>query len=212
MRRVTVVAVSLILAIGALTVFRAEALPPVIDLATTSADLTVFGDDRLDLSANALASADINGDTIDDLIIGARTADPAGRTSAGETYVIYGGPSLPAIIDLNSTSADLTVIGEDQSDLFGSGVAAGDINGDTIDDLIVGATYADGPGTASCTLGGTGDRCLAGETYVIYGSPALPATIDLAATSADVTVFGEVAGDFLGGVAPVTSMGTPSTT
>ena len=211
MRRVTVVAVSLILAIGALTVFRAEALPPVIDLDTTSADLTVFGAD-IDDGLGRATTGDINGDTIDDLIIGARTADPAGRTSAGETYVIYGGPSLPAIIDLNSTSADLTVIGEDQSDLFGSGVAAGDINGDTIDDLIVGATYADGPGTASCTLGGTGDRCLAGETYVIYGSPALPATIDLAATSADVTVFGEVAGDFLGGVAPVTSMGTPSTT
>ncbi len=49
-------------------------------------------------------------DRDDDLIIGARLADPAGSGSAGETYVIYGGASLPATIDLNSTSADLTTV------------------------------------------------------------------------------------------------------
>ena len=35
-------------------------------------------------------AGDINGDGIDDLIIGANGADPGGNTNAGEAYVVFG--------------------------------------------------------------------------------------------------------------------------
>ena len=138
----------------------ARALPPVIDLNSQSAGLTIYGDDAGDASGAAVAAGDINGDGRDDLIIGAYSADPAGGANAGETYVIYGGGSLPATIDLNSQCVGLTVYGDDADDRSGWAVAAGDINGDGRDDLIIGARYADPAGGAD-----------AGETYVIYGEP-----------------------------------------
>ena len=72
------------------TSVQADPLPPTIDLNSTAADLTVYGDDAGDYSGHALAAGDINGDGTDDLIIGALRADPA-----GETYVIYGAASQP---------------------------------------------------------------------------------------------------------------------
>jgi hypothetical protein len=163
------------------------AVPDTIDLNSTSADLTVYGDDADDASGFSLATGDINGDGIDDLIIGAPYADPAGGTDAGETYVVYGDAGLPSTINLNSTAAHLTVYGDDSADKSGLTVAAGDINGDGIDDLIIGAPYAD-----------QGGRTSVGETCVIYGGPSLPDTIDLNSTSADLTVYGDYTGDLSG--------------
>ena len=162
-------------------IYGGASLPATIDLNSTSADLTVSGDDPSDQSGIAVAAGDINGDTTDDLIIGAHRAAPL---SAGATYVIYGSGSLPASIDLNSTSADLTVFGDDATGHSGGAVGTGDINGDTTDDLIIGAFDADPPGGSD-----------AGATHVIYGSGSLPATIDLATVSADLTVLGDDAGD-----------------
>ena len=44
-----------------------------------------------DLAGGSVSSAgDINGDSIDDLIIGAPLADPDGKRDAGQAYVIFG--------------------------------------------------------------------------------------------------------------------------
>ena len=171
-------------------IYGGPGLPATIDLSSTSADLTVLGDDFFDESGEIVAAGDINGDGTDDLIIGASQATPAAGFWAGESYVIYGGASLPAIIDLSSTSPDLIVYGEDRGDRSGQ-VAAADIDGDTTDDLIIGAFNADGPGAGTCSDGGTGSRCSAGQTYVIYGGAGLPATIDLSSTSADLAILGD---------------------
>lgn len=178
-------------------IFGAASLPATIDLATTAADLTVLGDDGGDSLGHGVVAGDVNGDTTDDLIIGAFKADPPGGTDAGKTYVVYGGPGLSATIDLSSTIPDVTILGDDAGDEDGLFVAAADTNGDTTDDLIIGARFGDGSGSGSCADGGIGDRCEAGETYVIFGGPSLPATIDLnnPSTGADLTVFGDDAGD-----------------
>jgi CSLREA domain-containing protein len=173
-------------------IYGGPSLPSVIDLDSTPADLTVYGDDAGDFSGIAVAAGDINGDTTNDVIIGALGPNPHGSEYAGGTYVIYGDPDLPSAIDLNSTSADLTVYGNDEMDMSGCALAVGDVNGDGTDDLIIGAQFGDGSGTGtSCGAGQVGDRCDAGETYVIYGGGSLPSTIDLSTTSADLTVYGD---------------------
>ncbi|MBD2517723.1 FG-GAP repeat protein, partial [Nostoc sp. FACHB-973] len=51
----------------------------------------INGIDAGDYSGSSVSSAgDINGDGFDDLIIGARDADPNGQSGAGESYVVFG--------------------------------------------------------------------------------------------------------------------------
>jgi hypothetical protein len=163
------------------------ALPAAIDLSASAPALTVRGNNVFDRSGYAVAAGDINGDGFDDVIIGAFTADPNDRNRAGETYVIYGRAQLPAIVDLDTTPAGLTVYGVDPGDASGIAVAAGDVAGGPADDLIIGAYAADAPG-----------RSGAGEAYVVFGAAGLPAVIDLAATPAGLAVVGEGLGDALG--------------
>ncbi|MGB0562130.1 MAG: DUF4347 domain-containing protein, partial [Spirulinaceae cyanobacterium] len=122
------------------------------------------GVDRSDFSGSSVSGAgDVNGDGIDDLIIGARSADPNGQRSAGESYVVFGGASVGSSGSLNLGSLNgnngFVLNGVDQSDLSGNSVSgAGDVNGDGIDDLIIGAQGADPNGQSG-----------AGESYVVFG-------------------------------------------
>jgi len=122
------------------------------------------GVDPDDSSGRAVSSAgDVNGDGYDDLIIGARDADPGGVDNAGETYVVYGGASAPGtngVLNLSTLDggSGFTLNGVDAGDRSGRSVSsAGDVNGDGYDDLIIGAIGAD-PGGAN-----------SGATYVVYG-------------------------------------------
>ncbi len=118
-----------------------------------------------DFSGFSVAAAgDLNGDGLDDLIVGARGADPNGSAS-GRSYVVFGRNSsftspLP-LSDLDGTNG-FKLDGEAAYDRSGRSVAAtGDVNGDGLDDLIVGAYYADP----------NGDR--SGRSYVVFGSSVL---------------------------------------
>ena len=130
--------------------------PSVIDLATSPPDITVRGIDFED-SAGHVGSGDINNDGAVDTIIGANTADPGGRLSAGETYVVFG-PLLAGIYEL-SAETDITYNGIAFNDQLGTEVATGDINNDGAVDIIIGAPGVDPPGEPNS----------AGATYVIFG-------------------------------------------
>jgi Ca2+-binding RTX toxin-like protein len=115
-----------------------------------------------DNSGRSVSSAgDVNGDGIDDLIIGANNADPNG-TSSGQSYVVFGSKSAwSASLNLSSLdgSNGFALNGIAERDRSGSSVSsAGDVNGDGIDDLIIGAYGADPNGRNS------------GQSYVVFGS------------------------------------------
>jgi hypothetical protein len=72
-------------------------------------------------------------------------------------------------------------------DRLGEEVAAGDVNGDGLDDLVLPAPFA----------AGTTGVPLAGQTYVMH-SPVGPGVIDLATAIVDSVIFGIDDGDQLG--------------
>ena len=134
-------------------------------------------DDRSGVSVSA--AGDINGDGIGDLIIGAHYADPGGllgllqRPDAGQSYVVFGRATpFPAALELSRLNGlnGFAINGVAANDRSGSSVAAaGDVNGDGIDDLIIGAPKAD-----------PDDRLDAGQGYVVFGSTGgFPAALEL---------------------------------
>jgi hypothetical protein len=64
---------------------------------------------------------------------------PATRGDAGEAYVIFGQPQFQGSVDLAEGEQDVTVFGAAAGDNLGLSVVAADLNGDGIDDIIVGS-------------------------------------------------------------------------
>jgi hypothetical protein len=110
--------------------------------------------------ASVSGAGDVNGDGFDDVIIGARGADPNGSFS-GESYVVFGKDTgFSAQIELSALDGTdgFVLEGIDGGDESGRSVSgAGDVNGDGVDDLVIGALLADPNGSAS------------GESYVVFG-------------------------------------------
>ena len=107
------------------------------------------------------AAGDVNDDGIDDLIIGTYRAAPNGIDS-GSTYVVFGlSTGFAAAINLSTLdgSNGFRLDGVAAFDSSGRAVsAAGDVNGDGLDDLIIGASWADPNGSNS------------GSSYVVFGT------------------------------------------
>ncbi len=118
-------------------------------------------------------AGDINDDGVEDILIGAFTAETNNHPSSGLTYLIFGNTEWDAtssqIINLSSLNTDspelngLIINGLDSDDFSGRAVSrAGDINKDGIDDLLIGAPSASHNGNFAV-----------GEAFVLFGDTAL---------------------------------------
>jgi len=127
------------------------------------------------------ACADLNGDQRADLVVGA-PLDDGGGADAGAVYVFFGPFSASATPRLSST-ASAVFRGQSAGDHFGAAIALGDVNGDTLPDLVVGAPSNDQ---------GAQD---AGAVYVFRGRTGFAS---LPATGADVRLTGTNGPDAFG--------------
>ena len=109
----------------------------------------------------SLAAGDLDGDGDGDLAVGAPSESVGSIAGAGAVNVIYGsGGGLAATGNqlFHQDSAGIVEVAE-SGDSFGTALASGDLNGDSRDDLAVGA-----PSEAVATVAG------AGSVNVIHGS------------------------------------------
>ena len=112
------------------------------DITAGSVGFLVLGNESFgSLGASGASAGDFNGDGIDDFVVGASDGDRAyvifGQDTASDGYT----PATLSVEDLDGTNGVL-LSGDNNTGY--SVASAGDVNGDGINDLIIGTNYSDG--------------------------------------------------------------------
>ena len=132
------------------------------------------------VGSSAAGGADFNGDGLADLVIGAERDDPDSLINAGSVMVFYGpvtGTATDADADAMRWSASAA------ANTGGALAVGGDINGDGLDDLLVGASGENGGGASG-----------SGAVFVVAGP--VSGLADLSGATARID--GSAAGDDVG--------------
>lgn len=150
----------------------------------TEPDTVIIGESSTFLGNSVCIPGDVNNDGIDDLLISAPWYSDSDHT--GIAYLMFGrtGEWDPLI---NVTKAEVSMISEEFTDYFGMGLCGpGDLNGDGIDDFIIGANYHDSNNGAN-----------SGKIYIYFGRSEYWSG-NYSATDSDASYIGKNANDFIG--------------
>jgi hypothetical protein len=157
-----------------------------VDFLSAKPDVLITGGSRAggeaDRIGTDLVTGDFNGDGHVDLAVAASF-----RSEFRGTVFVWWGPLVGGTsYNLQDSNADWTILGPVSGAYLGTALAAADVNGDGVTDLLASA-YAP-------TASATGDT---GAVFVFFGRHDRGGTVDLATTPADITVVGPP-GAFLG--------------
>lgn len=111
-----------------------------IDLSISVVGIVVVnGDGQFDELGDAVATGDITGDGIDELIIPNGYFSQTLFDSEGAVHIYRGRTAWPSSFSLASSPADITLLGNRGYDALGESAAIGDFDNDGIADLIAAA-------------------------------------------------------------------------
>ncbi len=133
-----------------------------IDTGENNTDvLTIIGDGPSEMTGSEIWMGDVTGDGLGDLLIARQNYSEDGLEGAGALTIIVGSTALTTlatngtIVDLRSPPESIdvvTLVGANRFDRLGIWVRTGDITGDGIDDIAVGADQEDTQGSNSGTV------------------------------------------------------------
>jgi len=155
---------------GAVFVFFGPLAPSPTPRAAGSASAVFHGAANYDHFGSSVSVCDVTGDGQADLLVGAPLNDASG-SNGGAVYVFRGSA---AFTGKSAGQANVRLIAKDREEYFGSALACGDVTGDRIADIVVGAPH----------IGATGNDT--GTAYLFRGGASLTsANADAAAFRLD---------------------------
>lgn len=162
-------------------IFGKESFPEVVDFSQLTPDLIIQGYSSGDQLGTTLTAGDFNNDGIDDFVIGAFNAQSNDRRP-GKVYIYYG-DSTWGSRERSSVlgKANVLLLGDYTGDNFGLSLITQDVDGDMIDDLLIGA-----PSASSSEVDNSG------VVYIYTGSDSGISTLF------DSVIYGNQAGERFG--------------